>query len=257
MVKKDSSTSLIKLEKGLSIVSPWPAVYIENESTLVVADLHLGLEDDLQSKGLYLPSSTFPTILENIITPLTDLSCKRVVLLGDIKHEFGRPKEAEWWGVRRLVKKLRELKCEASIVRGNHDNYIVYLSKEIGTNLYDRSLTVDNFLLFHGHLPLNQEEAKASHVIMGHEHPSIQIRDTLGVKHRYKAFLHGKIENTLFTILPSVSPLTLGSDVNIIPSSDLLSPLLRGKNLDLVTPYALDIGSAVQKFPNLGKLRGI
>ncbi|MCH8022980.1 MAG: metallophosphoesterase [Thaumarchaeota archaeon] len=256
MVKK-SSTSLIKLQKGLSIVSPWPAVYIEKESTLVVADLHLGLEDELQSKGLYLPSSTFPTILENIISPVIDLACKRIILLGDIKHEFGRPKEAEWWGVRRLIKKLKELKCEPAIVRGNHDNYIIYISKELGAITYDRSVTLDDFLLFHGHLPLNLEEAKASHIIMGHEHPSIQIRDSLGVKHRYKAFLHGKIGNKIFTILPSVSPLTIGSDVNIIPSSELLSPLLRGENLDKVTPYALDIGSAVQKFPNLGRLRGI
>jgi len=256
-VVKKSKTSLIKLQKGLSIVSPWPAVYIENEDTLVVADLHLGLEYDLQSKGVYLPSSTFPTILENIITPVTDLSCKKIVLLGDIKHEFGRPNEAEWWGVRRLIKKLSEMKCEPSIVRGNHDNYIVYLSKELGLASYDRSLTVDDYLLVHGHLALNQEEANAHHIIMGHEHPSIQIRDSLGVKHRYKAFLHGPIGDKIFTILPSVSPLTLGSDVNIMPSSEMLSPLLRGENLDKITPYALDIGSAIQNFPNLGELRGI
>ncbi|MFQ6011110.1 MAG: metallophosphoesterase, partial [Nitrososphaerales archaeon] len=150
MVAEKSRTSLIKLRKGLSIVSPWPALYIEKEATLVVSDLHLGLEDELQTKGLYVPSSTFPTIVENITTPLADLSCEKVVLLGDIKHEFGRPNEAEWWGVRRLIKKLREMKCEPSIVRGNHDNYLFYLSKEFGATMHDRSVTIDDFLLFHG-----------------------------------------------------------------------------------------------------------
>lgn len=98
------------------------------------------------------------------------------------------------------------------------------------------------------------EEEKAKHIIMGHEHPSIAIKDDLGVKHRFKAFLTGKFGKKNLTILPSVSPLSYGSDVNETLQKDLLSPILQKNPLDDLVPYAIEIGVAVKRFPRLGSL---
>ena len=125
----------IKIAKDVSIVSPWPCIYLENEDVLLVSDIHLGLEDQREKIGMHIPGSIMTQILECIVTPIKSLNCKRIVLLGDVKHEFGRPSEAEWFSVKKFIKALRDIDCEPEVVRGNHDNYIVYVLKELGIKL--------------------------------------------------------------------------------------------------------------------------
>ncbi|MEM3383092.1 MAG: metallophosphoesterase [Nitrososphaerales archaeon] len=241
----------IRIVKGLSIASPWPALFIEKENVLIFSDLHLGLEDEQESKGIHIPTSVFPKIMESILTPAKELSCDKIVILGDFKHEFGKPSEAEWYSVKKIIRSLREIGVEPSIVRGNHDNYIILILKEMNVKLFQPSLQINNFTLFHGHLEFTEKEEKAKHIIIGHEHPSITIRDDLGVKHRFKAFLTGKIGNKSLTVLPSTSPLAYGSNINETLQKDLLSPILQKIPLDDFIPYAIEIGVAVKRFPRL------
>lgn len=244
----------IRIVKGLSIASPWPALFIEKENTLVVSDLHLGLEDEQESKGIHIPTSTFPKIMESILTPVKELSCDKIVILGDFKHEFGKPSEVEWYSVKKIVRSLREIGVEPLIVRGNHDNYIILILKEMNVKLFQPSLKINNFTLFHGHLEFTEKEEKSKHIIMGHEHPSISIKDDLGVKHRFKAFLTGKVGEKNITVLPSTSPLAYGSNINETPQEYLLSPILRKSHLDDLIPYAIEVGVTVKRFPRLGSL---
>jgi len=244
----------IKIAKGLSIASPWPALFMEKERMLIVSDLHLGLEDEQESKGIHIPTSVFPKIMRSILTPVKELSCDKVVILGDFKHEFGKPSESEWYSVKRMIKSLNEMKVEPLVVRGNHDNYIIIILKEMNVKLFQPSLSINGFTLFHGHLEITEKEEKAKHIIMGHEHPSIVIKDDLGVKHRFKTFLNGKVGDKTITVLPSTSPLAYGSDINETLQKDLLSPILQKSHLDDLIPYAIEIGVAVKRFPRLGSL---
>ena len=91
--------------------------------------------------------------------------------------------------------------------------------KELEVPLYEPSLDLGNFLLTHGHLKLYRPEADGKHVIMGHEHPAVSIKDDLGVKHAFKAFLNGKLLGSQITVLPLTSPLTIGMAMNETPSS--------------------------------------
>lgn len=120
--------------------------------------------------------------------------------------------------------------------------------------LFQPSLTLNEFTLFHGHLEPSEEVKKAKHIIMGHEHPAITIRDDLKVKHRFKAFLTGRIDGKTITVLPSSSPLAYGSDVNEALPKDLLSPILQRASLDDFIPYAIEVGTAVERFPRLDSL---
>jgi putative SbcD/Mre11-related phosphoesterase len=247
-------TETIKIAKGLSIASPWPALFIEKENMLIVSDLHLGLEDEQESKGIHIPTSIFPKIVNSVLTPVKDLGCNEVVILGDFKHEFGKPSEAEWYSVKKMIRSIREIGAEPSIVRGNHDNYIILILKEMNVKLSQPSLSINGFTLLHGHLELGEKEEKAKHIIMGHEHPSIAIKDDLGVKHRFKAFLNGEVGERTITVLPSTSPLACGSDINETLQKDLLSPILQKSPLNDLVPYVIEIGTAVKRFPRLGSL---
>jgi putative SbcD/Mre11-related phosphoesterase len=247
-----AKTQTIKIARGLSIASPWPALLLEKENTLLVSDLHIGLEDMHERKGVHIPTSILPKIVKSVVTPAKELGCSKVIILGDVKHEFGEPREEDWFGVKKLVRQLREINCQTEVVRGNHDNYIVLILKELNIPLHEPALDLGKFLLTHGHLEFYRPENK--HIIMGHEHPAVSIRDDLGVKHAFKAFLNGRLLGSQITILPSTSPLTIGMAMNEIPSGELLSPILRNSNLGELVPYVAEIGTHVKEFPALKML---
>ncbi len=242
---------MVSITKGVSIVSPWPCIYLEREDTLLVSDTHLGLEDQREKLGIHIPGSIMTHILESIIEPIKSLNCKRIILLGDIKHEFGRPSEAEWYAVKKFIKALRDLNCEPEVVRGNHDNYIVYVLQELNIKLHDPALRLGDSYLTHGHHDLDDDYKDAKHIFMGHEHPAIVVKDDVGVKHRFKAFLSGIINNRTVTVLPSVSPLSYGNPVNEMAKREFMTPLLRKHGIETFTPYLIEIGKTVKKFPEM------
>lgn len=244
----------IKLAKGVNIASPWPCIYLEKENVLLASDIHLGLEDQREKIGMHIPGPIFEKVLECILTPVKSLGCKRIIILGDVKHEFGRPSEAEWYTVKKFVKSLRGLDCELEVVKGNHDNYIVQVLKELNVKLHDPSLRLGRFYLTHGHNDVEDDFKDAEHIFMGHEHPAISIKDDVGIKHRFKAFLSGRIKKWSVTVLPSISPLSYGNPMNEIQQSQFMAPLLRKYGVDNFVPYLIEIGKTVKKFPEMKHL---
>jgi len=246
---------LVQVRRGIYIVHPWPALLIEKLSAVAVADLHIGLEEQREREGIHIPRSLLPEILAYVTRPLERLGVQRVVLLGDVKHEFGYPQPTEWAGVKKLLRVLLQKGLHVDVVRGNHDNYIAAILRELGLPLHDPALLLEDIAFFHGHLDPHVLPEEARLIVTGHEHPSVVIRDDLGFRHRYKAFLEGTWKGRELVVLPSVSPLALGSDVNELPPSELLSPILRSSELEAFVPYLIDIGHEVKRFPNIGLLR--
>src|SRR5665811_943327 len=60
-----------------------PALTLGN--TLVLADLHIGIEQELSLSGIHIPSQIDRRI-ERVFRFLSKVKARRVVLLGDIKH---------------------------------------------------------------------------------------------------------------------------------------------------------------------------
>ncbi|MFQ5941908.1 MAG: metallophosphoesterase [Nitrososphaerales archaeon] len=244
----------INIAKGVSITAPWPCIYLEKEDTILASDTHLGLEDQREKIGMHIPGSIFEKILQFILTPVKALGCERIIILGDVKHEFGRPTEAEWFSVKKFVRSLRELGCEPEVVKGNHDNYIIQVLKELNVKLHDPSLRLGQYYLTHGNIDLENDFKDTNHIFMGHEHPAISIKDDVGVKHRFKAFLSGRIKDWTVTVLPSVSPLSYGNPMNEMHKLEFMTPLLRRYGINNFVPYLIEIGKAVKKFPEMTHL---
>lgn len=244
----------IKLADGVVIAGTWPCIYLEKENILLASDTHLGLEDQRERIGMHIPGSIFEKVLECIATPIKTLGCDRIILLGDIKHEFGRPTEAEWYTVKKFVKAIRELGCEPEVVKGNHDNYIIHVLKELNVKFHNPALRLGDYYLTHGNNDLEHDFNDAKHIFMGHEHPAITVKDDVGIKHRFKTFLSGKIRNWNVTVLPSVSPLSYGNPMNEMDKSQFMTPLLRKYGIDNFVPYLLEIGKAVKRFPEMKHL---
>ncbi len=210
--------------------------------TLVLGDLHLGIEASLELGGMQLPRAQAREMRRRIDELVNAHHPKRIVILGDLKHEFSRNLDQEWSQVRGMLEHLGSL-AEVTVVRGNHDNYLATITSRLGLDLVDEAV-VDGFHLSHGHIP-----DPGRPLVQGHEHPSARLFDGVGGYVKLPAFLYHQQSQVL--VLPAFSPLAAGNDVSTLLSGDVLSPGLREMDMGEAQVFGCsDIGLI-----RLGKVR--
>ncbi|MEK6816295.1 MAG: phosphoesterase, partial [Nanoarchaeota archaeon] len=57
--------------------------------TLVIPDIHMGYEEALNKQGFMLPRAQFDNTMKRLERILGGLEIETIVLIGDVKHEFG------------------------------------------------------------------------------------------------------------------------------------------------------------------------
>ncbi|MEM3949107.1 MAG: phosphoesterase, partial [Zestosphaera sp.] len=75
---------------GVEIVGTSSALYLRKYKALIIADVHIGYEDELASKGIYLPRFQLRRTLDLIERLLNELQVDRLIIAGDLKHSFDR-----------------------------------------------------------------------------------------------------------------------------------------------------------------------
>ncbi|MFH0830428.1 MAG: metallophosphoesterase, partial [Candidatus Aenigmatarchaeota archaeon] len=130
------------------------------EKTLVIADLHIGLELELSKKGITLPPQ-LPLLEKRIISLLDQSKAKKLILLGDIKHETSGIGWSELWDVPEFLQRLKR-KVKIDIIKGNHDGGIEDIAPA-GVKVHEPSgFLLDDILLAHGQAwPESAAAAKA------------------------------------------------------------------------------------------------
>ena len=237
---------------GVEILCPYPALYIKEIETVVIADLHLGYEGIMAEQGIFIPKTQFTKQREMLNKIAHMRKAERIVINGDVKHEFSETSYHEFREVSELFELLQKLFKEVHVVKGNHDNFIIYVTRRHGIALHEE-LTLGRFHFFHGHrMP---QEGKAEFLIMGHEHPAIALFDEIGVKEKVKCFLYGSAGGKRLVVMPAFSPLAYGSEVNAMPKSELLSPFLRGIDVDALNVIAVSEEAGCLPFAQIGELR--
>ena len=221
---------------------------LTEENVLVVADMHLGAEAALEYEGLSLPRVQTKKIADYMAGIISDISPSKVVVAGDLKHNFSRNLVQEWHDVERFVKSLSG-KASLEVVKGNHDNFLGSILRGHGVPLRNE-LFVSGVRIVHGHSGRLTDET----TVMGHLHPSIRLTDGVGAAVKDRCFLYDKKRRIL--VLPALSIVAYGADVVTQPSSDDISPLLSDEGLSSFVPIAFS-GSEPLKFPTVGKLRQI
>src|SRR3989344_3561656 len=114
------STNSMQITKEIQMVDV--GLYIPQQSCLILADPHLGYDEALNSKGVLVPRTHFKQTtarLEKILAQLPHL--KKIIINGDLKHEFGTILPTEWRNTRRFVEFLKKYADEIVIIKGNHD----------------------------------------------------------------------------------------------------------------------------------------
>ncbi len=240
-------------KKDLFIADPWPAAYIKSMDALVLADLHIGVEGALIEEGIFLPRTISETTMKLVYDALSSYTPSKIILDGDIKHGFGLLNTSEWILIKNFFRELINRKLDIIVIRGNHDNYLGVLLDKFGLSLLER-YDHGEYTFVHGHKMIALDDVNKV-LIIGHEHPSINLRDDLGTKYKFKCFLWGEYKDHKILVLPSVGELASGSLISLYESTDeILSPILRHVDLHKFKPYALVPGKIVKELPSLDEL---
>ncbi|MCK4247521.1 MAG: metallophosphoesterase [Methanomicrobia archaeon] len=207
-----------------------PCLVIDNEKKiLVVADLHLGIEYELYTKGVRLGSVT-RKIKESLEKIVEKNEIDEIIFLGDLKHNIPLISFRE----ERDVPHFLDLPVDFRIIKGNHDGNIETLtSKKIHNKIF-----IDNILLTHGHLKITE---RPECIIIGHSHPAVTFRDDIGKVTKEKCFLFGSLKNekSKIIVVPAFSPLIIGISIDKerIPGYFFKNDRIDMKNLKI---YLLD-----------------
>ncbi len=228
------------------IISGYGIAYMPNEETVGISDMHLGFEIYMESQGFFLPRMQMKLEEERVEAILREYRPANVLINGDIKHEFGRNTPQEWVEIRRLFTLLTG-RCNVTVVRGNHDNYIINIARTFGIRVV-RYTDVGRARFAHGDVHVGRKSD--SIVVIGHEHPAIRIVDSVGGSFKFPVFLHFKDDPLL--VLPAFSPFALGTDV-LSNWDDFMSPYLSGRDGGSAVAYAVTEG----KLKKMGRLSDI
>lgn len=236
-----------------------PALVVKNEDvSLVVADIHLGIEHDLYYSGFNIPSQIAGRI-DRMKAYIAEVDPDRIILLGDIKHNVPRTSYQEADEVPLFLNELA--KCAiVEVIPGNHDGGIERLiPKNPDINLHDvRGAAIDGVAYFHGHTWPDASILNHKHWVMSHNHPTIKLTDTVGHTITRQAWIRAKLNkkavaanykedefkwaNPEVIIVPSFNELCGGIAFNESWHDDLLGPLFTSSAIKLeeAQVYLLD-----------------
>ncbi len=237
---------LIKNMKLNDIKMIYESIYIKSLDALVISDIHLGLEYVLANKGIYVPRMQYKKAMERMEKILEEISSKTLIINGDLKHEFSETSYHEYKEVSDFLSYLKRNFERIILIKGNHDNYIERVTKKFGIEVYKEFIFGDYYFT-HGHRIFENYNRNYRWIIIGHEHPAITLIDDIGSKTKYKCFLVGL--NVI--VLPSMSYYSYGTDLNLVPKDELLSPILKEFDIYEFNTYIIEEDLIL----NFGKLK--
>ncbi len=204
------------------------ALLINGEKrTLVIADLHIGVEYELEKKGIRIPRQW-----ENIAEEVKRLKCETeaemLLINGDLKH--GIPSEkGEFRDVRMFLREINGFFEEIHIVKGNHDGGLQYDVPE-RVNLHPGSgFVLEKIGIFHGHAWPSKDVMESNVLVMGHMHPAIRFTDSLGNSQGEPCWIKGKYGEKEIIVMPAMSKFYGGVAIN---EGKFLGPMLNSEEFD-------------------------
>jgi hypothetical protein len=216
---------------------------------LIISDLHLGYEQSLNAEGIMVPKFQYPHIVNRLEEIQLKSSCNKIIVNGDLKHEFGQISRQEWNETLKFLDYLKANFDEIILIKGNHDNFTKFIANKTDLEVYDNYLIEDSLITHGDKIPLKLKDDDIENIVIGHEHPCIGLRSGERVE-KIKCYLTGKYDEWNLIVMPSFNFVTEGSD---ILQEKPLSPFLKKVKIDELEVYAIE---DFEVFP-FGKLKNI
>lgn len=230
---------------GASIID----LALKVEDYIIISDLHLGYEQSLNAEGIMVPRFQYPLIVERLREIQRKSSCNKIIVNGDLKHEFGKITRQEWSETMKFLDFLGENFKKIILIKGNHDNFTQFIAQKTGLEVQE-SHKIGDYLILHGHKIIpGLKEKKVKNLIIGHEHPCIGLKSGERVE-KIKCYLAGQYKHWNLVVMPSFNFVTEGSD---ILQEKPLSPFIKKLSWEELEIFAVE---NFEVFP-FGKIRDI
>jgi putative SbcD/Mre11-related phosphoesterase len=172
-------------------------VFNENEErTLLISDLHLGLEKEMSKKGFRLPPYS-NKILDRVNGLAERYRANRIIVLGDVKHSIGKVEDIDWNVLPWFFETLLDVFPTVDVVPGNHDGGIRSLLPS-RVNVHPSTGIVigtdERVGVTHGHSWPSLEVISCGKIVMGHSHFRYEMRDRFGAKSKEAVWLFAKYD---------------------------------------------------------------
>jgi len=174
----------LRLVELVSPIVDEPALLVNfsDKKILCIADLHLGYEFLLAERGVVIPSQA-EEMEEKILGLVERTGVDALVIIGDVKYNIFGISSSELRGISGLLERVSK-EVDVQIALGNHDanldlllpNSIVVHSAK-GFLVKGKDIKVG---FVHGHAWPSPELFQADYIVVGHNHPVIEMRDELG-----------------------------------------------------------------------------
>ncbi|WP_266077406.1 metallophosphoesterase [Haladaptatus caseinilyticus] len=223
----------------MALVEPIPGepaatADLGDERALVVADYHAGIEDHLRyEQGINLDSRAGER-RDAMATLLDRTHPDRVVFLGDLMQSIAGPGGAERGEIEVL---LESIDVPVTLVKGNHDGGVEsWIQCEVTPGDGAR---FGNVGFVHGHTWPSRDVLSADVICVGHEHPCVRLKDSVGGSRVERVWLRGGLNPEPFEahvgddltadgeliVFPAFNDLTGGTWVNV-EGQGFLAPFL-------------------------------
>ena len=153
------------------IMSAERTLFWENESALIVADLHIGKTGHFRKAGIGVPQQVYKDDLHRLLAQILFFKAERLIIVGDLTHSVAN-KELD------LFSKWRKdfPSLDVHLVKGNHDILADKWYSETDIHLSTEQFSLNRFLFVHDIMSKGIKAAKGQYMFAGHVHPGISIR---------------------------------------------------------------------------------
>lgn len=222
-------------------------LYLMIGRTLIVGDVHIGYEEALNKQGIMVPRMQFQQMMERMKSILEKEKPRRIILIGDLKHEFGTISDQEWRETLKFLDLLGQYTADIILIKGNHDTILEPIIAKRRITLVD-AYVQDNVLFVHGDTEQDKIQAGITTIVIGHEHPAVTLGDGMR-RETFKCFLKGKYKGCTLIVLPSFFLAAQGTD---ILAEEILSPML--SNIDDMIVFVVSDGE-ILSFGTIAHIR--
>ncbi len=248
----------------IKFITGKPAIMVGN--SLVIADLHLGIEREFYKSGIRFPSQT-GKVLGRIYDLLEETDPERLIMLGDVKHKVPGISLQEAREIPKFLKQLSD-RVEVWIVPGNHDPGIGEFAPKAVKIQPATGVIIDGVYLNHGHTWPSPGFLKCETIVLGHQHPLVEFKDKLMYRFVEPVWIRGKLSRERIEARYKTVPESL-PDVVIMPAfngisggiaingsqkgrsvDDYIGPLLRCVDQNTVSAHLID-GTYLGKLKDL------
>jgi DNA ligase-associated metallophosphoesterase len=151
-------------------LSPARCIFWEEESALILSDLHFGKSGHFRKSGIGIPQHIFKEDLQRLFSQIQFFQPKKLIIAGDMFHSSAN-KEINFF--QKWRNDIPEV--EFYLIKGNHDILPEEFYKESKIEVFENKFSIKNFCFTHDISSKSDGKKKESFTFSGHIHPGIKV----------------------------------------------------------------------------------